>query len=80
MNTIGNYFCKSDNDGISLKNNIVKGKKFRFTFLSDRLIRLEYSPTGSFEDRISQRVIFRNFSEVKYTKTFLKRVYLVLYK
>lgn len=69
MNTIGNYFCKSDNDGISLKNNIVKGKKFRFTFLSDRLIRLEYSPTGSFEDRISQRVIFRNFSEVKYTKT-----------
>ncbi len=69
MNTIGNYFCKSDNDGISLKNNIVKGKKFRFTFLSDRLIRLEYSPTGSFEDRVSQRVIFRNFSEVKYTKT-----------
>lgn len=69
MNTIGNYFCKSDNGGISLKNNIVKGKKFRFTFLSDRLIRLEYSPTGSFEDRISQRVIFRNFSEVKYTKT-----------
>lgn len=69
MNTIGNYFCKSDNDGISLKNNIVKGKKFRFTFLSDRLIRLEYSPTGSFEDRISQRVIFRKFSEVKYTKT-----------
>ena len=68
MKTIGNYFVANDSDGISLKENIVKGEKFRFTFLSERLIRLEYSPNGSFEDRISQRVIFRKFPKVKYTK------------
>ena len=69
MNTIGGYFVKNSEDGIGLKKNIISGKKFRFTLLSDRLIRLEYSPNGLFEDRISQRVVFRNFSEVKYTKT-----------
>lgn len=64
MNTIGGYFVKNSEDGIGLKKNIISGKKFRFTLLSDRLIRLEYSPNGLFEDRISQRVVFRNFPEV----------------
>ena len=69
MRTIGNYFVGNDNDGLCLKENVIEGKKFRFTLLSERLIRLEYSPTGSFEDRTSQRVIFRRFPNVKYMKS-----------
>ncbi len=33
---------------------VVAGKNFRFTVLSDRLIRLEFSRSGQFEDRPSQ--------------------------
>ena len=67
MKQIGNYFLRKDDDGVALKENIIQGKKYRFTVLSERLIRLEYNPNGVFEDRISQRVIFRKFPKVKYT-------------
>ena len=69
MNTIGNYFIKNMQDGITMKDNIIIGKKFRFTLLTERLVRLEYSPNGKFEDRLSMRVIYRNFPKVKYTIT-----------
>lgn len=39
---------------------MVQGKHYRFTVLTDRLFRLEYSPTGEFEDRPSQTFWFRN--------------------
>jgi len=39
---------------------IIKGKTFRFTLLTDRLIRIEYSEKGEFEDRPSQTFWFRN--------------------
>ena len=52
---------------VALPQNIVCGKKYRFTFLTDRCIRLEYSPTGVFEDRTTQRIIYRKFPKVNYT-------------
>ncbi len=39
---------------------VVQGEHFRFTVLTERLLRLEYSPTGSFEDRASQVVLNRD--------------------
>ncbi len=66
MNTIGNYFIKNEDDGIALKENMVVGKKYRFTILTDRLVRLEFSPTGKFEDCPTQRVSFRKFPKVKF--------------
>jgi alpha-glucosidase (family GH31 glycosyl hydrolase) len=38
---------------------IVQTANARFTVLTDRLIRLEYSPSGQFEDRASQAFWFR---------------------
>ena len=67
MNTIGNYFCNKQTDAISIKENIIQGKKFRFSFLTDRLIRLEYSESGTFEDRPTSKVIFRKFPKVNFT-------------
>lgn len=40
--------------------NCVIGKCYRFTVLTDRLIRMEYDPAGKFEDRASQTVFYRN--------------------
>ena len=40
---------------------IVMGDKYRFTVLTDRLIRMEYSESGVFEDRATQVVVNREF-------------------
>lgn len=47
-------------------NNIVKGSTYRFTLLTDQLIRLEYSSGGTFEDRKTQLVANRKFDDVDY--------------
>lgn len=48
---------------------IIKGDKYRFTVLTNRLIRLEYSECGKFEDRATQTVINREF-DIPEFKTF----------
>ena len=39
---------------------MIKGKNFRFTVITERIIRLEYSPTGTFVDRPTQLIVRRN--------------------
>ena len=68
MNNIGKYFVDKKDDNISLKENIVMGKKYRFTLLTERLIRLEYNPNGVFEDRPTGKVMYRKFPKVEYKK------------
>lgn len=41
---------------------VVKGKNYRITVLTERLLRLEYSQQGKFEDRATQAVLYRDFS------------------
>ena len=43
------------------------GNNYRFTALTSRLIRLEYSAEGKFEDRATQVVFHRDFPECKFT-------------
>ena len=69
MNTLGNYKYPEFTSGISIKDNIILGKKYRITILSDRLVRLEYSDSGNFIDNPSQRVIFRKFPKVNFSVT-----------
>jgi alpha-glucosidase (family GH31 glycosyl hydrolase) len=45
----------------------VKGDCYRFTVLTPRLIRMEYSKNGEFEDRATQTVINRCFDVPKYS-------------
>lgn len=42
------------------------GDNVRFTILTDRLIRMEYSPSGEFEDCASQAIWYRNQSVPKF--------------
>ena len=48
---------------------MVTGAKYRFTVLTSRLIRLEYSSTGQFEDRATKLAICRNFPVPAYEVT-----------
>ena len=47
----------------------VVGKNYRITVLTERLVRFEYSPTGTFEDRASQVVINREFPTPTFSLT-----------
>lgn len=47
--------------------NIVQGAYYRFTVITNKLCRVEYSKTGKFEDRPTQFVQERDFGEVDYT-------------
>ena len=40
---------------------VVKGDKWRFSVLTERMIRMEYSESGSFVDRQTQKVLDRRF-------------------
>lgn len=48
---------------------IIKGQKYRFSILTERLIRLEYSPTSTFNDLKTELVSCRNFDPVKFSTT-----------
>lgn len=52
----------------SLKDAIVQGPKYRFTILSDILVRIEYSEKGTFEDRPTEFAINRRFEIPKFFK------------
>ena len=45
---------------IANKNAVVAGDKYRFTVLTERLIRIELSSDGDFEDRATQFAVNRN--------------------
>lgn len=47
--------------------NCICGDHYRITLLTDRLVRLEYSPSGRMEDRPSQVVWNRDFPPVEHT-------------
>ena len=53
---LGKQFEKDMSKAIANKENIVEGKNYRFTLLSDGLIRLEYSQSGVFQDKPTEQV------------------------
>ena len=46
---------------------VVQGKHYRFTVLTDRLIRMEWSADGVFEDRATKMVLCREFPVPAFT-------------
>ena len=62
MYNLGEQFVVGKNSFANPKS-IVKGEKYRFTVLTERLIRLEYSSDGVFEDRATEHV-FNRFMDI----------------
>ena len=59
------YICKTT--PLAAEGAIIKGEKYRFTVLTSRLIRIEYSENGYFEDRATQLATNRLFDVPKFT-------------
>ena len=56
------------NNALANPENVVQGDKYRFTVLTPRLIRMEYSEDGIFEDHLTTLVLNRKTPKVEYTK------------
>lgn len=69
MANVSNYYVTDKNKLVSEKESYIIGKKYRFTVLSPRLIRLEYNKEGIFEDRPTSRVVNRRFPGTQYAIT-----------
>ena len=66
MYNLGEQFSIDLNNLKSNPGAIIKGDKYRFTILTERLIRLEYSNDAKFDDRASELVLCRNFDVPQY--------------
>lgn len=53
--------------GKALAENIIKGEKYRFTVLTDSLIRAEFNECGEFVDEASQLAFHRDFPAVEFS-------------
>lgn len=65
---LGKQFEKDENLAKAKAENVIEGKNYRFTILSDSLIRLEYNHNGSFLDTATEMVWYRNCPPVHFEK------------
>ena len=65
MYDLGPSFHTNTMNLVSRPEAIIQGQKFRFTVLTERLIRLEYSPTGEFNNYQTELVTNRLFAVPK---------------
>ena len=68
VNVLGEEFKVDYEKAIPNKANVITGEKFRFTILTERLIRLEYNENGIFENRPTELVWYRNMPAVPFEK------------
>lgn len=66
MYNLGEQFKIDTKKAIANEKNIIKGPKYRFTVLTERLIRLEYNEKGKFVDSPTERVLYRNLETPKF--------------
>lgn len=70
MANLTSYFVSNPKKLIPENKYIVKGKNYRFSVLTPRLIRIEYNKDGIFEDRATSLVVNRTFSGCNYNTAF----------
>ena len=66
MYNLGDYFKINKQRAKANEKSIVKGEKFRFTVLTERLIRLEYNDKGNFVDDPTELVLYRDLETPKF--------------
>ena len=67
MYNLGTQFVFDSKKAIANPAAVYKGKNYRITVLTERLVRIEYSKDGIFEDRPTELVLYRNFEVPKVT-------------
>ena len=68
MYNLGEQFAFDYDLAKPLNENVIKGNKYRFTILTERLVRIEYNEYGEFLDKPTELVWFRNMPKVTYLK------------
>lgn len=66
MYNLGEQFKIDRTKTVSKLESIVQGNKYRITVLSERLVRLEYSEEGIFNDLPTELVLYRDFEVPKF--------------
>ncbi|MBR3198565.1 MAG: DUF5110 domain-containing protein [Bacilli bacterium] len=66
MYNLGEHFKIDISKAKANEKNVIKGDKFRFTVLTERLIRIEYNDRGHFVDNPTERVLYRNLETPKF--------------
>ena len=66
MYNLGDYFKLDLAKSKANPKCVIKGEKFRFTVLTERLIRLEYNENGHFIDNPTELVLYRNLEIPKF--------------
>ncbi len=62
MYNLGEQFLIDINKAISNPKAVIRGTNYRFTVLTPRVIRLEYNTDGTFIDKPSELILYRNFA------------------
>ena len=70
MVKLASYFVDNEQNLLADPKSILKGKKYRFSILTPRLIRIEYNENGIFEDRATSLVINRKFQGTQFDLKF----------
>ncbi len=66
MYNLGEHFRLDVSKGEANEKSVIKGNKYRITILTERLVRLEYSESGIFNDKPTALVSNRNFEVPEY--------------
>ena len=61
MASFGDHFKVDTSVGLSQEKAVIKGNFYRITVLSERLLRLEYSKHGVFNDNVTDFALNRRF-------------------
>lgn len=69
MYNLGDQFKIDMEKAKAKKESIIQGEKYRFTVLTERLIRLEYNDKGVFVDEPTIQVLYRNLPAPKFEVT-----------
>ncbi len=67
MYPLGKQFEINDSKSIANEKNVIKGSNFRISILTERLIRLEFSPSEEFVDRPTQLAYNRDLGTVNFS-------------
>ncbi len=63
MASLSSYYINDKKAAIGRPDTTIVGQKYRFTIITERVIRMEYSPNGVFCDYPTERIICRNFGD-----------------
>jgi len=66
MYNLGENFKIDMNKALANPKSVIKGDRYRFTVLTERLIRIEYNDNGRFIDAPTQQISNRNLKLPKF--------------